>query len=333
MTKILNYKNILISCVLLLCAIISSNTYAAVIDAQNEKVLGQQSADKKETDSSQADKNESPSAENIKKKQDAQALFETSLELMLPINQDQIKQFRDFSDSRDRALIPVSPTLKSRTVSITLEPGHSPVKVLTTANVATSLVFHDSTGQPWPITSVTNGGPSFFQVLRPELPEGNLLNVMPLKSYGSSTIVVTLAEKDIPLIISMEADSVRASSRKADSLVLFQISHYGPNAHIPIIKSIKETTNSEMLAFLDRVPPSGSSKVYFEPKNEKLEVWKHNNKYFIRTSNELIWPAWISVVNGAGSIKCYEAPITPRILISKDGSIFALVLKEKGLNR
>jgi len=266
MIKILKYKKILISCLFSLCVITFSNANAAEISVQNEKVLGQENIDKKEQDGSHANKKESPNDADIKKKQDAQALFETSLEQMLPINEDQIKQFRDFSDSRDRALIPVAPTLKSRTVPVTLEPGHSPVKVLTTANVATSLVFHDSTGQPWPITSVTNGGPSFFQILRPELPEANLLNVMPLKSYGSSTIVVTLAKRDIPLIISLEADSVRASSRKADSLVLFQISHYGPNAHMPIIKSIKETTNSEMLAFLDRVPPPVPLKYILNPK-------------------------------------------------------------------
>lgn len=92
----------------------------------------------------------------------------------MPLDESQIQEYRSRSDERDRALLPVSPTLNTRTVRVTLEPGRSPVAVFTTANIATSLVFHDSTGQPWPITSVTNGGPSSFQVLRPELPEGNL---------------------------------------------------------------------------------------------------------------------------------------------------------------
>ena len=114
-----------------------------------------------------------------KAKKDAQALFEESLRQMMPLDQGQIQEYRSRSDERERALLPVSPDLNTRTVSVSLEPGRSPVPVYTTANIATSLVFHDSTGQPWPVTSVTNGGPSFFQVLRPELPDGNLLRATP----------------------------------------------------------------------------------------------------------------------------------------------------------
>ena len=145
-----------------------------------------------------------------KKVRDAQALFEESLRQMMPLDQGQIQEYRSRSDKRDRALLPVSPTLNTRTVRVTLEPGRSPVPVFTTANIATSLVFHDSTGQPWPVTSVTNGGPSFFQVLRPELPDGNLLNVMPTQGYATSPLVVTLQDRDIPLVIRLESDSCPA---------------------------------------------------------------------------------------------------------------------------
>lgn len=158
--------------------------------------------------------------QNPKNPQDAQKIFEESLRQMMPLNEGQIQKFRERSDERDKALLPVSPQLASRTVRVSLEPGQKPVSVFTTANVATSLVFHDSTGQPWPVTSVTNGGPTFFQVLRPELPDGNLLNVMPLQGYSTSTIVVTLEKRDVPLVIRLEADSARAPERKADALVL-----------------------------------------------------------------------------------------------------------------
>ena len=203
--------------------------------------------------------NTAPSSEGATKKaQDAQALFEESLRQMMPLDESQIQEYRLRSDERERALLPVSPALNTRTVNVSLEPGRSPVPVFTTANVATSLVFHDSTGQPWPITSVTNGGPSFFQVLRPDLPEGNLLNVMPTQGYATSTIVVTLEGRDIPLVVRLESDSVRSPERKADALVLFRLAHHGPKASIPIVKDIRETADSSMLAFLDRVPPDGA---------------------------------------------------------------------------
>jgi intracellular multiplication protein IcmK len=261
-------------------------------------------------------------------KPDTRALFEESLRQLMPLDEGQIQEYRERSDHRERALLPVSPSLSSRTVSVSLEPGAPPVKVLTTANIATSLVFHDSTGQPWPITSVTNGGPSFFQVLRPELPDGNLLNVMPTQGYGASTIVVTLEKKDIPLVIRLESDSVRSPERTADALVLFRLAHHGPKARIPIIENIKETASSELLAFLDRVPPASAARVALETPTGKLAVWRLGDAHYIRTEHTLMWPAWTAVAHGAGNVRCYEAPVTPRIMLSAGGKIQTVIVKE-----
>lgn len=252
---------------------------------------------------------------------DAQKLFQESLRQMLPLGGEQIEEYRSRSDEKEKALQPAPPTLRSRTVRVSLEPGQSAVSVRTTANIATSLVFHDSTGQPWPVTSVTNGGPQAFQVLRPELPEGNLLNVMPLQAYASANLVVTLAKFDIPLVISLKSDSVRSTERTADSMVLFQLAHQGPNAQAPLTKDIKETVNSDMLSFLDHVPPAEATRVRVSPQDRELTIWKYNGAHYVRTTHTIIWPAWTSVVNGAGGIKCYELPLTPRISLSKNGKV------------
>lgn len=268
-----------------------------------------------------------PTGADTRKAQEAQALFEESLRQMMPLDQGHIQEYRERSDQRERALLPVSPDLRTRTVRVALEPGHSPVPVYTTANIATSLVFHDSTGQPWPITSVTNGGPSHFQVLRPELPDGNLLNVMPTQGYATSTIVVTLESRDVPLVIRLESDSVRSPERKADALVLFQLAHHGPKASVPIIKDIKETADSTLLALLDRVPPDEAVRLRMEPKTDDVLIWKYNGKHYVRTIHTLMWPAWIAVVNGAGNTKCYEIPVTSRVMLSNNGQLQTLLLK------
>ena len=252
---------------------------------------------------------------------DAQKLFQESLRQMLPLGGEQIKEYRSRSDEKEKALQPAPPTLRSRTVRVSLEPGQSPVCVRTTANIATALIFHDSTGQPWPVTSVTNGGPQQFQVLRPELPEGNLLNVMPLQAYASANLVVTLAKFDLPLMISLKSDSVRSTERIADSMVLFQLAHQGPNAQAPLTKDIKETVNSEMLSFLDHVPPAEAVRIRTSPPDRELTIWRYNGAHYVRTTHTVMWPAWTSVVNGAGDIKCYELPLTPRISLSKNGKV------------
>ena len=56
------------------------------------------------------------------KNPDVQSLFEESLRQMMPLDQEQIQEYRSRSDERDRALLPVSPTLNTRTVRVTLQP-------------------------------------------------------------------------------------------------------------------------------------------------------------------------------------------------------------------
>lgn len=71
----------------------------------------------------------------------------------------------------------------------------------------------------------------------------------------------------------------------------------------------------------------------FEPSDEKIEIWKLNDAFYIRTIHTLMWPAWLSVVNGAGDVKCYEAPITPRLLLSQNGEIKTVHVKDQGQNK
>lgn len=326
---------------LLALTVLSGVSVAWANDAQNAPSTSSASAEKHNTVLGQPDtpvptatgaaqrqeQPASPAGVDTRKAQEAQALFEESLRQMMPLDQGHIQEYRERSDQRERALLPVSPDLRTRTVRVALEPGHSPVPVYTTANIATSLVFHDSTGQPWPITSVTNGGPSHFQVLRPELPDGNLLNVMPTQGYATSTIVVTLESRDVPLVIRLESDSVRSPERKADALVLFQLAHHGPKASVPIIKDIKETADSTLLALLDRVPPDEAVRVRMEPNADGVHIWKYNGKHYVRTIHTLMWPAWTAVVNGAGNTKCYEIPVTSRVMLSNNGQLQTLLLK------
>ena len=82
-----------------------------------------------------------------------------------------------------------------------------------------------------------------------------------------------------------------------------------------------------MLAFLDRVPPKDARRVRVEPGADDVLVWSHNGKHYVRTVHSLMWPAWTAVVNGAGNTRCYEVPVTSRIMLSRNGQIQTLLLK------
>ena len=151
---------------------------------------------------------------------------------------------------------------------------------------------------------------------------------MPLQGHATSTLVVTLEKRDVPLVVRLESDSARSPERKADALVLFQIAHHGPRAAVPLIKKVRDTADSVMLAFMDRVPPEGAVRLRVEPPRESLQVWKYGGRHYARTTQTIMWPSWSAVVNGAGATKCYELPITARIMTSHEGSMQTFILKE-----
>jgi intracellular multiplication protein IcmK len=183
---------------------------------------------------------------------DSQKSIDEALRSLLPLGGAEIKAYKDRVNERDKALSPDPPVLHTRTVMVALEAGSQPITVRTTGNAATSLVFHDFTGQAWPISSVTNGGERFFNLLRPEVPSANLINVVPLMDNGSTSIVLTFQGKDVPLVIRLVCDSLMDKKRSADGMVLFQIRSPGPNAQIPVIAAIKDTEsiNKRMLQYL-----------------------------------------------------------------------------------
>ena len=109
--------------------------------------------------------------------------------------------------------------------------------------------------------------------------------------------------------------------------MLIQLAHHGPKAAIPLTSTIKETASSAMLSFLDRVPPDDAVRLRSEPDSDAVMAWKYNGKHYVRTTHSLMWPAWTAVVNGAGSTKCYELPVTTRIMLSREGRVQTILLK------
>lgn len=276
-----------------------------------------------------APEQESQEAQSLKQPTTPQEIVDESLRMMMPLEKQHIRQYRERVDERERALAPVPPVLRTRTVRVRLEPGAVPSVVYTTANVPTSLVFHDSTGQNWPISSVTNGGAGFFHILRPDVPEANIINAIPVRDYGSAALVVTLQGKDVPLVISLLSDSIKGPDRKADGMVLFQIGHQGPNAAVPVIANIKETVSSELLAFLDHTPPNEAKRVRIEPASHDVSLWEFEGAYYLRTADTLVSPGWTAIVNGAGNVKCYEMPVTSRFIVSRNGHMINVRVKTK----
>ena len=126
----------------------------------------------------------------------SQEAFSKTVQNLMPLTPDQIKSLRKMYDNTQRATAaypgtPPKPT--SSTVSVDLSPGATPPVIRLQSGFVTSLVFLDSTGQPWPIIAYDLGDPDNFSI-QPSSPDGksNTLMVQASNTYQSGNITVML---------------------------------------------------------------------------------------------------------------------------------------------
>jgi len=256
--------------------------------------------------------------------------FKASLDEVLPLSPAQIGQLKNKMRSTEKAIRNrPAPQIASRTVRVSLTAGAKIPVIEMMPGYVTPVVVYDITGQPWPITSKTNGNKKFFTVTRPEVPPLNHLNVSCLTEYANTNVVMTLEGHDYPVNIQIKTVDVQKKERKTAGQIALQVDQRGPNAVMP---SIEDSTGSSvsdvMLSFIDGVPPGEAERFNLEPENNGIKAWKYKESFYIRSRHPLVWPAWEEVDSGAGGqYKVYKIPSVPSLMVSVGGATRTLSLQ------
>lgn len=253
-----------------------------------------------------------------------------ALKLLNPMKPEDIKQERQRFDGQSKAAEPIPAKMITESRVLQMQPGTPPHVVRTSPGYASSLIFADSTGAPWPITSAVIGNPAAFNVIRPEVAPGNYVSVVPLTDYTPSSLTLTLAGAATPIVISLVTESSNGAHRVSDALISFRIDHKGPNAKEPIVKPLQGTVSNDMLSFLDGIPPNGAVKLKYDAKQDILltSIWDYNGRFYLRTPATVLWPAWVAMVEGVDDMRLYELPTVPSLLLSVNGQSLEVVLHD-----
>lgn len=241
--------------------------------------------------------------------------FKNLMNTKIPLTPEQIVKFNQALDKNQRALntspnTPPQPI--SSTINIDLSPGSPPPIVRLAAGFVSSLIFMDSTGQPWPIADYSLGNPTDVNIQWDK--KTNALFIQSIANYVTANLAVRLAKLDTPIMISLVT-----GQRQVDYRVDFQIRGRGPNALAPVTEGIYPAfaTPPALLKVLDGIPPENSKELSV---NHNLgRAWIHANKMIFRTNLTVLSPAWNAMVTSADGTKVYEFNPTPLILGSKDG--------------
>jgi len=274
-----------------------------------------------------------PSPDDPQMQDLAQRQFELSTEQVLPLTPEQIRAFKAKVGDTTQAMRPLEPPkMVTRSAKLKLEPGVTPPALQVAPGYVSTVLFYDSSGAPWPITSITVGNANKFSVQHNEnLKPGNMITVSPLSRHSHTNLAVTLQNQSLPVVLSVKTDDAERGAIH-DSLVSFSATMRGPLAEKPTIGGVAATSvvDETMLGFVDGVPPASAKFMNCIPRTDGVSVWKYDGQIYVRSRHAAIWPAWNMVANGTGDVRVYKMPVVPSIMLSVNGATQTLSLEEVG---
>lgn len=255
----------------------------------------------------------------------SQQAFANVVRSMMPLTPDQIKALRVMFDKSQQAAAespgtPPRPT--SSTIMVNLSPGSTPPVIRLSNSFVTSLVFLDSTGQPWPIQAFDIGDPNSFDVKWNR--KGNTLLVQPNTTYKSGNIAVMLKGQDTPVMVTL-IPGQHAVDYRAD----LRVPGFGPNAK-PSLSGLPDTANPKLLTFLNGVPAQGAKRMTVQ--GGPAQAWSLGKHIYLRTSLTLLSPSYLASMSSPDGTHVYQIKKTPVVLASYQGQVVQLKLAEANNN-
>ena len=240
--------------------------------------------------------------------------FDQLVQDVLPLSPDQIKRLHKYYDMtlEAKATTPnAPPTPQFSSIHVNLDPGSSPPVIRLSAGFVTSLLFVDSSGEPWNIAAYSIGDPQSFNIQWDQ--KSNAMFVQSMKQYSHGNLAVRLNNLDTPVMITLVS-----GQRQVDFRVDLQVPGRGPNAKAPVVETtITANVNPILLNILDGVPPLDSIKLGIS--GGPGEAWLNDNKIYFRTRLTVLSPAWLATVSSADGTHVYELMVTPYIMGSENG--------------
>lgn len=250
--------------------------------------------------------------------------FSGMVNQLLPMTPDQISKLREiFNENQRAAVTPVGvpPRPATTQLMVDLSPQSTPPVIRLGAGYITSLVFLDSTGQPWPIDAYSIGDPSAFNIQWDK--KGNTLLIQAMSYYKRSNMAVILKGLNTPVMLTF-----LSGQEAIDYRVDLRVPGLGPNA-LFVQNGLPDSANPILLDVLNGIPPKGSKSL--KVVGGDAQAWLvDNKKLYIRTTLDIISPAWKSFMGSVDGTHAYELQAAPVILALQHGKDKTMILTVEG---
>ncbi|MTH96636.1 DotH/IcmK family type IV secretion protein [Roseibium sp. RKSG952] len=299
-------------------AIMSSSTLAGPALSQDASGLLLPPANLSDPISPAAPPAVSDANSTVQEQGEKDRLVESAIKSIAPLTPEQVREVRRRIDQIDQAtdspLMDVHPV--TRSVGVSLKSGEMPVRLNVAPGWLSTLTFSDVTGQPWPVHVVTNGNPDAYDVKSsgPQ-DETNIITISARRAHIPSNFSVLLLGAKVPLLVTLDP-----SSSDVDYRVDARVDQRGPNAIYDSVTgaSLAPTNDSTMLQFLDGVAPSGARELKSSNPRD-LQAWMYGDLMYVRTSMDLLSPAYTAKHSNASGVKVFVLNEVPVLLVSDGG--------------
>jgi intracellular multiplication protein IcmK len=241
----------------------------------------------------------------------------------MPMTPDEIIKLHRMLNMTQKAAAasPTTPPVPETTTRmVSLAPGVLPPVIRLAQGFISSLVFVDSTGQPWPIASYDVGNSQAFNVQAPQK-GGNMLMVQAMSAYTYGNIAVKLQDLPTPIMLTLIP-----GQQAVDYRVDLHIDKEGPNAKtVPGGDDLPQAAGNVLLTVLNGITPEGAKVLV--TSDADTQAWVLGGRMFLRTKLTIISPSWISMMRSADGTIAYEMQKTPRVLVSEAGQLVNLKIE------
>jgi intracellular multiplication protein IcmK len=246
--------------------------------------------------------------------EESSAAFDNLLRQNMPMTPQQMVRLRQLIDVSQRAAaVPanVPPKPVSSTLMINLAPGTTPPAIRLAQGYVSTLVFVDSSANPWPIASYDVGDPKASTIQWDG--KSNILLIQAVAPYSESNLVVRLVGLPMPITLVLVS-----GQREVDYRTDLHVSGLGPNTKdLPTGTRLPDSANQLLLGVLDGIAPPGSKQLTIKGGN--CQAWLMGEKMYLRTRQTVLSPGWVGKMTSPDGMNAYEIQKTSSILISQYG--------------
>lgn len=243
--------------------------------------------------------------------------YEDAVDNKVPLSPEQILNLRALlRDAEIAKNAPLQGPMDNaiRTIDIDVD-APKPIVLNVSSGYASSIVFFDHSGSPWPIEGDIIGNTDSFKSTRG--PNGKThIGVFEIKKqFTESNALINLVGLDVPIVVRLHGND-----KTVDSRLSVRIPKFGPNSKVEAYSSgeLNEISSDSLKVLNGDKLPNGKR---YSLNGVQGEVTYANGTLYIRTRANLISPPWKNFVNSATGYKVYELPPVDNLLFAVDGEM------------